>query len=215
MLVGVVEELLGSLLVGAGLGVMLGLYVSKVGRLVPLTVLALALASAELAHQSWVEHLLVCMSAGFAARNLYPTAAGRFLDALEQSAAPVYVVFFALIGAGLDIGIFAALWMPALVYVGVRLLAVWLMTRLPAAAARSGPQMVRLGWMGFIAQAGLSLGLAARIQREVPGIGEAVAVLVVAAVVVNQLVGPVLWERAIRAAGEAANEKGPSDRTAP
>jgi len=46
------------------------------------------------------------------------------------------------------------------------------------------------------------LGLAARIQREVPGIGPAVATLVVAAVVVNQLIGPVLWERAIVAAGE-------------
>jgi hypothetical protein len=56
--------------------------------------------------------------------------------------------------------------------------------------------------MGFIAQAGLSLGLAARIQHELPGVGTTVATLVVAAVVVNQLVGPVLWERAILAGGE-------------
>jgi hypothetical protein len=62
--------------------------------------------------------------------------------------------------------------------------------------------MARYGWMGFIAQAGLSLGLAARIQRELPGIGTTVATLVVAAVVINQLLGPVLWQRAIVAAGE-------------
>lgn len=48
----------------------------------------------------------------------------------------------------------------------------------------------------------LALGLAARIQRELPGVGTKVAALVVAAVVVNQLVGPVLWERAILAGGE-------------
>jgi hypothetical protein len=66
--------------------------------------------------------------------------------------------------------------------------------------------MVRVGWMGFVAQAGLSLGLAARIQREVPGIGDAVAVLVIAAVVVNQLMGPVLWERAILSAGEQSRD---------
>lgn len=198
----VVWEIGGSLVVGIILGAVLGLYIAKVGRLVPLTVLALALASAELAHQSWTEHLLVCMAAGFAARNLYPRAAGRFLDALEQSSTPVYVVFFALIGAGLDTGIFARLWLPAVVYVLVRGLGVWLMTGFPASAAGSGRSMVRFGWMGFVAQAGLSLGLAARIQREVPGIGEAVATLVVAAVVVNQLIGPILWERAILAAGE-------------
>ena len=203
----VAREILGSLLIGGVLGTVLGLFIAKVGRLVPLTVLALALASAELAHQSWMEHLLVCMAAGFAARNLYPRAAGRFLDALEQSSTPVYVVFFALIGAGLDIGIFASLWLPALIYVVVRGAGVWLMTGFPASMAGSGGPMVRHGWMGFIAQAGLSLGLAARIQREVPGIGPAVATLVVAAVVINQLIGPVLWERAIRAAGEQGPER--------
>jgi hypothetical protein len=165
-------------------------------------VLALALASAELARDAWVEHLLVCMAAGFAARNLYPRIAGRFLDGLEQSSTPVYVVFFALVGAGLDLGIFAAVWLPALMYVAVRLAAVWTTTRWAARLAGSGPVVVRCAWMGFVAQAGLSLGLAARIQRELPGIGVAVATLVVAAVVVNQLIGPVLWERAIVAAGE-------------
>jgi len=77
-----------------------------------------------------------------------------------------------------------------------------LTTRMAAVVAGSGWRVVRYGWMGFVAQAGLSLGLAARIQRELPGIGTTVATLVVAAVVVNQLVGPVLWERAILAAGE-------------
>ena len=195
-------DIFGSLLVGGVLGVVLGFYITRVGRLVPLTVLLLALASVELGRSLQMEHLLVCMAAGFAARNLYPTAAGHFLDALEQSSTPVYVVFFALVGAGLDLGIFAAVWLPAFVYVVVRLAAIWVATRVPAVAAGSGWRVIRYGWMGFVAQAGLSLGLAARIQRELPGIGDAIATLVIAAVVVNQLLGPVLWERAILAAGE-------------
>jgi Kef-type K+ transport system membrane component KefB len=195
-------EIGGSLLIGGILGTMLGLYLVKVGRLAPLTVLLLALASAELGRGAWVEHLLVCMAAGFVVRNLYPNAAGHFLDALEQSSTPIYVIFFALVGAGLDLGIFVAVWLPALVYVAVRAVAIRVATRLPAIAAGSGPAVVRFGWMGFVAQAGLSLGLAARIQRELPGIGTTVATLVVAAVVINQLLGPVLWQRAIIAAGE-------------
>lgn len=203
----VAGDILLSLLVGGFLGVVLGLYIVKVGRLVPLTVLVLALASAELGRGSSLEHLLVCMAAGFTARNLFPHAAGHFLDALEQSSTPIYVVFFALVGAGLDLGIFAAVWVPAVVYVVVRLLAVWLTTWAPARASGAGQGVVRLGWMGFVAQAGLSLGLAARIQRELPDFGNTVATLVVAAVVINQLLGPVLWERAIRAAGEAGAEE--------
>ena len=191
-----------SLAVGGVLGTVLGLYISRVRRLVPLTVLVLALASARLAQDAGLEHLLVSMAAGFTARNLFPTSAGSFLDGLEQSSTPVYVAFFALVGAGLDLAVFAAVWLPALIFVVVRLVAVWVSTRLPAALAGSAPEVVRYAWMGFVAQAGLSLGLAARVQRELPGIGPTLATLVVAAVVVNQLIGPVLWARAIRAAGE-------------
>jgi hypothetical protein len=57
--------------------------------------------------------------------------------------------------------------------------------------------------MGFVAQAGLSLGLAARIQREFSTIGVAVATLIIAAVVINQLLGPVLWAEALKRAGES------------
>ena len=117
-------DVVGSLLVGGVLGIVLGFYISRVGRLVPLTVLLLALASVELGRGLQIEHLLVCMAAGFAARNLYPTAAGHFLDALEQSSTPIYVVFFALVGAGLDLGTFAPVWLPAAVYVLVRLTAI-------------------------------------------------------------------------------------------
>jgi Kef-type K+ transport system membrane component KefB len=201
-LVHVAREIGVSLLVGAVLGLVLGVYLVKVNRLVPLTVLVLALASAELARDAGVEHLLVCMAAGFTARNVYPTIAGRFLDGLEQSSTPVYVVFFALIGAGLDLAVFASVWLPALIYVAVRMFAVWVATRVPAALVGSSRAVVSYGWMGFVAQAGLSLGFASRIQRELPGIGITLATLVVASVVVNQLIGPVLWERAILAAGE-------------
>ncbi len=207
-------EISFSLFIGGAFGLLLGLYLIVVGRLAPLTVLVLALVSAELGRGSAIEHLLVCMAAGFTARNLFPRAAGRFLDALEQSSTPVYVIFFALVGAGLDLGIFAAVWLPALVYVAVRLGAVWLTTRAAAAASGSGSAVVRFGWMGFVAQAGLSLGLAARIGRELPGVGMTVATLVVAAVVINQLAGPVLWEGAIVAAGEGGRV-GEKKRAAP
>jgi Kef-type K+ transport system membrane component KefB len=192
-----------SLTAGAALGMLFGGYLARVPRHHQLVVVLLAMVSAELGRGALVEHLLVCMAAGFTVRNAFPRAAASFLDALEQSSAPIYVLFFALVGAGLDLGIFLALWLPAAVFVVVRLASVWWLTRLPARLAGSGPAVIRYAWMGFVAQAGLSLGLASRIQRELPDVGAAVATLVVAAVVVNQLLGPVLWERALRASGEA------------
>lgn len=203
LLRGVGIEIVLSLAVGAVLGVLLGLYLVRVGRHLQLTVLLLALVSTEIGHASDLEHLLVCMAAGFTVRNLFPRAAEGFVAALEEASPPIYVVFFALVGAGLDISAVPAVWLPAAAYVVLRLAVTWLATRLPAAWSGAGPAVVRYGWMGFVAQAGLSLGFAARIRRDLPEIGELLATLVVAAVVVNQLVGPVLWERALRSSGEA------------
>ncbi len=199
----VAVQIVTSLAIGGLLGFLAGAYIAKVDRHHPLLVVLLAIVSAELGRGTIVEHLLVCMAAGFVIRNLWPRASADFLDALEKSSSSIYVLFFALVGAGLDLRIFLAVWLPALIFVVVRLGAVWWLTRLPASWAGAGPEMVRYGWMGFVAQAGLSLGLAARIQREIPGFGAAVATVVIAAVVVNQLLGPVLWERALRASGEA------------
>ena len=143
------------------------------------------------------------MSAGFVVRNVFPRAAAGFLDALEQSSAPVYIVFFALVGVGLDLGVVASVGITAVAYIVVRLAATWVFTGVPARVAGCGDSVVRWAWMGFVAQAGLSLGFAARVRRELPEVGPEIAAVVVAAVVVNQLLGPVLWERAIRRAGEA------------
>ena len=40
------------------------------------------------------------------------------------------------------------------------------------------------------------------LSREMAGFGTAVATLIVSAVVMNQLVGPVLWKHALEASGE-------------
>lgn len=197
-------EILLSLLAGAGLGLLLGAYALRVRRHLELVVVLFALASAELARGAGLEHLMVCMAAGFVVRNLTAGAAAGFLDALERSSAPVYIVFFGLVGARLDLGVVLAVGAPALLYVALRFGATWSLTRGAARLAGSPPAVVRYAWTGFVAQAGLSLGLAARVATRLGGYGPALATLVVAAVVINQLVGPVLWERALRASGETS-----------
>lgn len=196
-------EILASLGVGAALGALLGAWLRWVRGYAELAVLLLALVSVELGHGGGLEHLVVCMAAGVVVRNLFPREAARFIEALERSSPPIYVIFFALVGAGLDLAALPAIGLVAVVYSGVRLAATWLLTRVPAALAGAPRPVVSHAWMGFVAQAGLSLGLAARVARDLPGIGRPVAALVVAAVVLNQLAGPVLWAWALRRAGEA------------
>jgi len=196
-------EMVLSLVAGVVLGLALGAYLAHLGFHPEITVLALVLVSMELAHTWHLEHLLVTMAAGFVARNVFPGAATDFLHALGRSSPPIYVVFFALVGAGLDLGVFRIAWAGVAVLVLVRLVLTWALTAAPAALVGAPPPVRRWAWMGFVAQAGLTLGLAARIAREFPGFGSRLATVIVGGVVINQLVGPVLWRHALVASGEA------------
>jgi len=196
-------EMVLSLVAGTVLGLALGAYLDYMGFHPEITVLALVLVSMELAHTWHLEHLLVTMAAGFIARNVFPRAATGFLHALERSSPPIYVVFFALVGAGLDLGVFRIAWAGVAVLVLVRLVLTWGLTAAPAILMKAPHSVRQRAWVGFVAQAGLTLGLAGRIAREFPGFGAKLAAVIVGAVVVNQLVGPVLWRHALVAAGEA------------
>jgi Kef-type K+ transport system membrane component KefB len=195
-----------SLGVGLLLGVVLGLYLAHVGLHREITVLAVVLVSMELAHGAGLEHLLVCMAAGFAARNFFPRASESLVHALERSSPPIYVIFFALVGAGLDLSVFAAGWSVVAVLVLVRLVLVWGFTGGTVALLKGPLGARRYAWMGFVAQAGFSLGLAARIAREFPTFGARLATLIVGAVVINQLLGPILWRHALVASGEGRSD---------
>ncbi|HHQ47645.1 MAG TPA: hypothetical protein ENK19_02010, partial [Acidobacteria bacterium] len=147
-------EMVLSLVAGTLLGLALGVYLAHLGFHPEITVLAVVLVSMELAHTWRLEHLLMTMAAGFVARNVFPAAATGFLHALERSSPPIYVVFFALVGAGLDLGVFRTAWAGVAVLVVVRLALTWGLTAAPAALAGAPVAVRRWAWMGFVAQAG-------------------------------------------------------------
>ena len=192
-----------SLAVGVVLGLVLGAYLTWVALHPEITVLAVVLISMELTRSAGLEHLLVCMAAGFAARNLFPHAAEDFLTALERSSPPIYVIFFGLIGAGLDLGVFSVAWLAVGLLFLIRLALLWGFTGATALALDGDPPIRRFAWMGFVGQAGFSIGLATRIAGDFPSFGKTLAAVIVGAVVVNEIVGPVLWRHALVASGEA------------
>jgi hypothetical protein len=60
----------------------------------------------------------------------------------------------------------------------------------------------QLSWTAFVAQAGISLGLAELVAQQFPHMGHQIRTFVLAIVAVNQLVGPVLFGWALRRVGE-------------
>ena len=193
----------GALLIGALLGAGIALYLRFVRRELVLFAILTAFFGNEITHLAGVDELLALIVAGFMTENLSVEEHGRALrHAMERSAAPIFVVFFALAGAKINIaGIITAFAIVVPVFL-VRALGIFTGTRLGAAWGGAGAAERKYVWLGLISQAGVALGLATMIGEVYPSIGPMVRDVVVALIACNEMIGPILFRRALGAAGE-------------
>jgi Kef-type K+ transport system membrane component KefB len=128
----------------------------------------------------------------------------RLLHEVERAGEVAYVVFFATAGAHLDLPLVATLWPAALLLAGSRAVIAYAAQRGASRLAGDPPAVARWGFAGLVSQAGLALGIAAKVAAEFPGFGPAFGALAVAVVSVNEVAGPVVFKAALDRAGESA-----------
>ena len=197
-----------SLIAGAIIGLVLILYLGRVNKEVALFLLAVVVLTIEAV--DWVlanlhlhlDFLLICIAAGFVVENASKKG-DVLIQGLERSSLPIYVIFFTFSGVGLDVAALRRIWPLALGFVIWRAMLIYTTTWI--GTARSGERLAirELSWTAFIAQAGVSLGLAELVALRFPSIGPRFRTFVLAVVAVNQLVGPALFKWALKKAGEA------------
>jgi hypothetical protein len=196
-------EILGALLVGALLGTAVAIYLRFVGEELLLFAVLAAFLGSEVARMVHVEAVLTLLTTGFVAENLSHRARGEALrHAMERSAAPVFVVFFALSGATIDVMAMVVLLPVLLPLTLVRGAAIWTGTRLGGRWARLPGDVSRNLWLGLVSQAGVAIGLASVVAEVFPTFGAELRTLLLALIALNQLVGPILFRRALVKAGE-------------
>ncbi|MEM7130787.1 MAG: cation:proton antiporter [Chloroflexota bacterium] len=148
------------------------------------------------------EPLLICMTAGFYVTN-YTKVASDFQHTVEEMAPLVFLVFFTLVGIELELDVLGQTWGIVLILVVVRLVGIFVGSFAGTVVARDpGPGNALLG-LGFITQAGVSIGLAKEIGVEFHEWGPELATLTIGIVVINQIMGPPLLKWAINRVGES------------
>jgi Kef-type K+ transport system membrane component KefB len=202
------HELLGSVAIGTTLGLLLVAYLRFVGRQVLLVLLLLGLVVVDVISYLHFEWLLTFLTAGFVVQN-FSRQGEKLLHAIENTGEVVYVIFFATAGAHLDLPLLGKLWPAALLFFAVRAATAMAGARLTARLAGDPPELRSWGWAGLVSQAGLALGIAARMQGQFPAFGAQFGALAVAAVALNELVGPVLFKLALDRSGESGKGGAP------
>lgn len=195
-------EIGGSLAFGALVGGLFAMYLRTVGRELTLALLTLCVLLST-GGQAWhLEPLLAALAAGLVVENVAPGPADELRDAIERSALPVLIVFFAAAGASLHLDALAAIGVAAVAVAVARIAMMRAGTHVALKISGVTDDNSRLLWMGLVSQAGVTLGLAILVANEFGGWGQAIQTLIVAMIALHELTGPILFKAALARAGE-------------
>jgi len=155
----------------------------------------------HLEHKIFLEPLLMCILASFHVTN-YSTSRPEFLKILEDAGTPVYVAFFTLTGASFALDVVLEVIGIALILFSIRILTMIIGGYTGGFLAKDPMKLNHLGWMPYITQAGVALGLATVVANTFPSWGQQFATVTIALIIMNQFIGPPLFKWAIYQVGE-------------
>lgn len=213
VLVNPLIEIFGSLLLGSLLGWIfslvekyfnsnskrLSLAVAVVAICAGLSKLNFAIGDVHVGFSS----LLVCMMCGTIFCNLCDFSE-EIMHKTERWTGPLYVLFFVISGAELDLTVFADL---AVVGIGI----VYILTRsagkiagasLSARMMKCDKNICKYLGITLLPQAGVALGMSVTVAAEFGAEGSMIRNIVLFSVLIYELVGPMLTKMALTAAGD-------------
>lgn len=198
--------------IGAGLvlGWVVSRYLHAVRRDTALFLVVLAVVTAEAARLLHLEALLIALAAGFYLENFSPVEGERLRAELRRGSRPVYTVFFALAGASVRLDALSEMFPWVVLLVGLRMLSLRIGFRWAGRSPSVEPPFARWGWMGVVSQAGIALGLAMVARRSFPEWGVSLSALIITMIGIHEVVGPILFKRALGAVGELAPTGAPA-----
>jgi len=156
-------------------------------------------ATFALAHgvEPLLQPLIICMVAGFICVN-FTRSGFAFVDAEDRIGPIVYVAFFTLTGAALDLNSVAPNIALATIIALGRIVGIFLGAYTGGRLAGEPDFESRRAWMAYVTQAGVALGLAKKVHLEYRVWGGSFATMFVTVVVINQLIGPPLFRFVLR-----------------
>lgn len=196
-------HIFGSIAVGLVLGAVFWLYLKRVGQRIALFVFAICFVSAEVGTRLHLDPLLMCLSAGLFIENFTEIEGQKLIHEMEIASVPVFALFFAVAGAGLHWDIFRTVAPIAVALSTIRGMALVVGARVGMAIGQVPAEQRRTIPFGLLSQSGIAIGLSVLVAKTFPGWGDGAAACLLGSVMINELVGPVLFRMAMMRTDEA------------
>ncbi|HZU26000.1 MAG TPA: cation:proton antiporter [Bryobacteraceae bacterium] len=156
-----------------------------------------------------VSPLVANLTIGATVAN-YSARTRTLYSSLTKTDPPLYAIFFVLAGADLDIRRLPSLGLIGACYVLARFAAKYLGVWMGASIGRAETPIRRWLPPSMFAQAGLAVGLSLTLGRRLPSLATPVNTVVLSAVMIFEIIGPILARRSIIKAGESKPETEPA-----
>ncbi|NQS99851.1 MAG: cation:proton antiporter, partial [Candidatus Omnitrophica bacterium] len=126
----------------------------------------------------------------------------KFFESLRTIDSPLYLLFFVLAGANLEIGLLKGIGLLGLTYIVFRSLGKIGGAYLGGVIASVPERMKKYIGLTLLPQAGVALGVALIAKAEFPQFGGMIFSTIIATTVIFEIVGPILTRIGLKKAGE-------------
>jgi Kef-type K+ transport system membrane component KefB len=198
-------EIGGSLVLGFVVGALTAVFLRRFKRDGDRLGLALAviLGSVGLAETLHLSSLLVCMMAGAAFTNISSKPV-KLLKVSDSITPPLFLLFFVLSGAELDVTVLGEIGLVGAVYIIARVVGKISGCFLGAKLAKAEPVVQKYLGFTLIPQAGVAIGLSLAALRIMPDYGATIRAVILCATLIYELTGPLVTKFVLTKAGEIA-----------
>ncbi len=208
---GPIFEIIGSIILGCVAGIAIGYFTQKI--LGEDSILAVSLGGilicTGIANYLHFSLILANLTLGMVFVNLFPVSNQKAFRAIQAISLPVYIIFFFIAGAHLQIGLLPSMGLLGLVYVLCRISGLIGGAFVGASLTRQNPVIRKYLGLGILSQAGVAIGLAilaagefGSLGTEGKGLSVAVVNTIAATTIIFEIIGPIGTRFAVSKAGE-------------
>ena len=207
MVVQPLTEIVLSLAIGGAIGLIASIalrFFHSKDNFLGVSVAAVLLGTA-LADIWGLSSLLLCMSIGAIVCNLRKDA-DSIMEGCERWTPPLFMLFFVISGAELDLAAIPTVGMLGVAYLVARSAGKYLGTYIGSGIVHADEKIKKYLGLALLPQAGVAIGMAQICAAKLPMYSERITTVVLCATLIYELIGPVITKMALMKAGEIAPE---------
>lgn len=199
------KEIFGSLIFGIVLGfiftILIKFYTGRGNRLA--ITIAMVSFCVSISHLEILgfSPLLSCMAMSITVVNISHNWEPVF-EQMDRMTPPIFMLFFFVTGAGMDLSILPKIGAIGAVYIIVRVIGKMAGAALGARMSHADKNVQKYLGIGLIPQAGVAIGLAMMCGTVVPEYANEITAVVVCGTIIYELVGPILTKVMLVKIGE-------------